>query len=132
MASDITLLNLWGEAVIRWTLSGSRGIIKGLYERGMPYGDAASGGGMERFWQTGPEGLVLWLAVLAILVAVACYVIGKIRPKPLQKERKANEWLSKCRELNSQGELTDEEFRTIKTTLATQLQDELNDNGKEG
>jgi uncharacterized membrane protein len=123
---------MWIETVIRWTLAGLTGIMKGQYERGAPYGQAANGGGMERFWQTGPEGLVLWSAILAILVAIAWYVIGKIRPKSLQKERKASDWLSKCRELNSEGELTDEEFRTIKTTLATQLQDELNDNGKEG
>jgi uncharacterized membrane protein len=66
------------------------------------------------------------------LVTVAYYVIGKIRPKPAQKERKASQWLSKFRELHSQGELSDEEFRTIKTTLAAQLQDELKDNGEKG
>ena len=87
---------------------------------------------MERFWEAVPEQLVLWIAVLAILVAVAIYVIGKIRPKTVQKERKDAEWLLKCRELHSRGELSDEEFRTIKTNLASQLQDELNDNGEEG
>ena len=55
----------------------------------LPYG-AATGGGLERFWEAGPEWLVLWIAVLAILVAVACYVIGKIRPKTVQKERQAS------------------------------------------
>jgi hypothetical protein len=34
--------------------------------------------------------------------------------------------------MNSKGGLSDEEFRTIKTTLTSQLQDELNDNGEEG
>ena len=59
---------------------------------------------MERFWEAEPEWLVLWIAVLAMLVAVGCYVIGKIRPKPVQKERKASQWLSKFRELHSRGE----------------------------
>ncbi len=60
---------------------------------------------------------MLWIAVLAILVAIAWYVIGKIRPKTVQKERTASQWLSKYRELHSQGELSDEEFRTIKTNV---------------
>jgi uncharacterized membrane protein len=87
---------------------------------------------MERFWKTELESLILWLAVLAILVAIACYVTEKIRPKTVQKERTTSQWLSKCRDLHSQGELSDTEFRTIKTTLAAHLQDELNDNGEKG
>ena len=87
---------------------------------------------MERFWEADSESLVLWMAVLAILVAIAWYLIGKIRPKSVQKERSASEWLSKCRESHFRGELSDEEFRTIKTNLATQLQEELNDNGDKG
>jgi hypothetical protein len=87
---------------------------------------------MERFWATGGQRLVIWMAGLAILIAVACYVIGKIRPKPVQKEPRASEWLSKYRDLRAEGKLSEEEFRTIKTTLAAQLQDELNDNGDKG
>ena len=86
----------------------------------------------DRFWQAEPEWLVLWLTVLAIMLAVAWYVIGKIRPKAVQKEPMASEWLSKYREMHAQGKLSDEEFRTIKTTLAEQLQDELNGNGDKG
>jgi len=94
--------------------------------------EAAADGGMERFWQSGPEWIVLWCTVLAILIAVVYYVQGKIRLKTVQKEPKASEWLSKFRELHSQGKLSDEEFRTIKTNLAAQLQDELKDNGEKG
>jgi uncharacterized membrane protein len=85
---------------------------------------------LDRFWQSEPERAVLWIALIAVLGAVACYLITKIRPKTVQKEPKASQWLSKFRESHSRGELTDEEFRTIKTTLATQLQDELKDNGE--
>jgi len=88
--------------------------------------------GMDRFWQAEPGWIVLWVAILAILVTIGWYIIGKIRPKSVQKERPANDWLAKCRELHSQGVLSDGEFRTIKTNLAKQLQDELNDNGKKG
>ena len=84
---------------------------------------------MDRLWQAQPEWLVLWLTVLAMMLAVAWYVIGKIRPKAVQKEHTASEWLSKYREMHAEGKLSDEEFRTIKTTLAGQLQDELNRSG---
>ena len=135
MGTGEILLNRWGKAVSGWTLWGSARIMGGVQGRGvldsLPYG-AATGGGLERFWEAVPERLVLWIAVLAILVAVAIYVIGKIHPKTVQKEREADQWLIKCRELHSRGELSDEEFRTIKTNLAAQLQEELNDNGDKG
>jgi uncharacterized membrane protein len=88
--------------------------------------------GWDRFWSMDPETLVIWLAVLASLISVAAYVVMKIRPKTLQHEPEASELLSKFRDLHSQGELSDEEFRTIKTTLTAQLQQELKDNGKTG
>jgi len=94
--------------------------------------NAPAGLGWDRFWQADPEWLLLWITVLAILLAVAWYVIGKIRPKPIQKERSASEWLSKYRELHSQGKLSDEEFRTIKTTLASQIHDESKDKDGKG
>jgi uncharacterized membrane protein len=72
--------------------------------------------------------LILWSAVLAALVAVAAYVLGKVRGAALQKEPRASQLMSKFRDLHSRGALSDEEFRTIKTTLATRLQEELKDN----
>ena len=93
----------------------------------LPLGTAA-GRGMDRFWQAEPEWLILGLAVLAVMVTIAWYVLGKIRPKSIQKERWTHECLSKFRESHSKGELTDEEFRTIKTNLDAQLRDELSDN----
>jgi len=76
--------------------------------------------------------LVVWAAVGAIGVAVAAYVIGKIRAEPAKQEPDASELMSKFRDLHSKGELTDAEFRTIKTTLAARLQEELKDNGETG
>ena len=93
---------------------------------------AAADNRWERFWQSAPEWTILSIAVLAVLVTVACYVIAKIRPKPAKKERRASQWLSKFRESHSRGELSDEEFRTIKTQLAEPLQDELSGNGEKG
>ncbi len=66
------------------------------------------------------------------LVAVAAYVIGKLRGASAQQERSASELLSKFGELHRRGDLSDEEYRTIKTALASRLQEELNDNGETG
>lgn len=76
--------------------------------------------------------LLLLLGALALLVVIASRVIMKIRPKPLQHEPVEDEMLSKCREMHSRGELSDAEFRTIKTTLNERLQNELRDDGQTG
>jgi len=74
--------------------------------------------------------VVLMLALLAAVVAVGVYVIGKVRTSMRRQEPGASEWLTKFQDLHSQGELSDEEFRTIKGMLAERLQRELNDKDK--
>lgn len=87
---------------------------------------------MERLLEARPQGLILCCALLAMLVAVAIYAIRKVRANPLQQEPAASELMSKFRESHSRGELSDEEFRMIKTTLAVKLREELNGNGQTG
>ncbi len=82
--------------------------------------------------RSGIEELVLGLAGLAILIALAVYVLAKIRPHSAQHEHDAHQWMAKFRELHSQGGLSDEEYRTIKGTFNKQLRQELDDdNGEE-
>ena len=76
--------------------------------------------------------LVLGVAALAIFVAIGIYLAGKIRAKAVQKEPPASELLTKFREMHSRGVLSDEEFRTIKTTLTERLQTELRDKDETG
>jgi len=87
---------------------------------------------MGRVWEAGAEELVVWIALLAVALAVVYYLTGKIRAGPAQREPQASELLSKFRDLHSQGVLSDEEFRTIKTTLTGELQEELNGNEEKG
>jgi uncharacterized membrane protein len=87
---------------------------------------------MQRLLEAEPEELVLWIAGLAMLLAVVIYVIDKVRATPAQHEPTASEMISKFRESHSRGELSDEEFRTIKTTLQAQLREELKDDGQTG
>jgi uncharacterized membrane protein len=75
---------------------------------------------------------VIWVALGAVLIAVAVYVVGKFRPESAQSEPDANDLIANFRELHSQGELSDAEFRTIKTTLAGRLQEELKDSDETG
>jgi len=86
---------------------------------------------MERFLERAAE-LVIWLTLGAMGTVVAIYIIGKIRAESAQQEPTASELISKFRDLHAKGELSDEEFRTIKTTLAARLQQELKDNGETG
>ena len=83
---------------------------------------------MDRLLESGAETLVLWVALLAVGIAVAAYAVAKVRAKSAQQELSAHELLTKFRESHARGELSDAEFRTIKTTLASQLHAELKDN----
>ena len=76
--------------------------------------------------------LVFGVAALAIFVAVGVYCAGSIRAKSVQQEPSASGLLTKFREMHSRGVLSDEEFRTIKTTLTEQLQAELRDRDETG
>ena len=70
--------------------------------------------------------VIVLLAVAAAVVAVGGYLISRLRAGINRKEPPASEWLTKFEELHSRGELSDEEYRTIKAMLAEQLQRELN------
>ncbi len=97
---------------------------------------AESGGcverSMEEFWQDPIVQLILWSAIFLVLLAIATYAVLKIRAEAAQSEPPSSEMLSKFRELHVEGDLSDEEFRTIKTALAEQLQDELKNTGEKG
>ncbi len=71
-------------------------------------------------------------AVIAMLIAVGWYVASKWRGTNGETTVTTNELLSNFREMHSKGELSDEEFRTIKSRLAKELQAELNDSDKPG
>jgi uncharacterized membrane protein len=90
---------------------------------------------MTRLVELHPQGLIFWpvvFVVLALLVSFGVYLAGRVRRKSLQQEPTAADLMAKFRELHSQGVLSDAEFRTIKTTLTTQLRTELRDNGEAG
>ncbi len=76
--------------------------------------------------------LIVWVTVLLMIVAVGWYVVGKFRDRSENDQETSSNLLTNYRELHSQGNLSDAEYRNIKSVLATKLQDELNDSGEEG
>lgn len=75
-----------------------------------------------------------WHWALAICFAVCSvggvYVVLRVRRELKETASGASELITNFRELQSQGELSEQEFRTIKTLLTDALEKELKDHGK--
>jgi hypothetical protein len=76
--------------------------------------------------------VLAWTALAVSLLGAGILLLRKLRTGPAKQESSASELLSKFRELHSEGELTDAEYRTIKTQLAAELQQELKGNIEKG
>jgi hypothetical protein len=74
--------------------------------------------------------VVFLLALTATLVAIGVYVISKVRADVKHTEPGASQLLTRFKDLHAQGQLSDEEFKTIKSQLAERLQHELSDTDK--
>jgi uncharacterized membrane protein len=69
----------------------------------------------------------LWLASILILFALGIVVVRRWRGDAAEDQQDTSQMLTKFRELHLQGGLSDDEYRTIKTKLATQNEPKLND-----
>jgi uncharacterized membrane protein len=87
---------------------------------------------MSEFLASPLVAVVFLVALTAALVAVGVYVIGKVRADVKDQDTSASRLLTDFQELHDRGELSDEEFRTIKAMLAERLQHELSDTDKRG
>ena len=87
---------------------------------------------MKAFLQTPTAQWVLLLAAMAVLVAVGVFVVGKVRAAWIGRETPASDLIGNFQHLHSRGELSDEEFRTIKTKLSRRLQSEIKDTKDKG
>ncbi|HJN66268.1 MAG TPA: hypothetical protein QF761_08700 [Pirellulales bacterium] len=75
---------------------------------------------------------IMLLAAIVALVAVGVYIVSKWRGAADDDTISTSELLSNFREMHSRGELTNEEFRTIKTRLSYELKTESKDTDHEG
>lgn len=76
--------------------------------------------------------VLLMLGVGLALMAALVYLARRFRGDDDQDRLTDQKMLTKFRELHSKGVLSDEEFRTIKTKLAGQVQQELKDTDNTG
>lgn len=66
-----------------------------------------------------------------MVVVLAVYVVRSWRDRSGDDRMSANDLLTKYREMHSRGDITDAEFRTIKTALKDKLERELSDSGND-
>ena len=69
--------------------------------------------------------VLLWLAVMVLLTAGVVYLIRRMRDTGGEATESSGELLTKFRDIHAQGDLSDEEFRSIKSRLAAKMQTEL-------
>jgi len=84
---------------------------------------------------SGREALVeaaLLFAAIAALAGLGALVVSKFRGSAKDEERPASQMLSNFRDLAEQGELSETEFRNIKTLLSDKIQEELKDSEEQG
>ncbi len=74
----------------------------------------------------------LLFAAIAVLAAIGAFIVSRFRDRAEDDQPTASEMLTNFRDLHDEGELSDQEFRKIKTLLAEKLEQELKDNGKQG
>lgn len=73
--------------------------------------------------------IIAVFAVLFILVIVAIYIVRMVRRSGTEDAAGAHSMLANFREMHEQGELSDEEYRTIKSELTRKLKEEHKDAG---
>ena len=84
------------------------------------------------FLQTPVAQLIISLAVLAILVVIGVYVVLRFRGFSDDDRPSAQDTFTNFREMHEQGDISDAEFRKLKTVLGKQMEEELNNTGDKG
>ena len=64
-----------------------------------------------------------------MITVLAVYAVQSFRDRSGNDRVSANDLLTNYREMHSRGDITDAEFRTIKTALKEKLEQELSDSG---
>jgi hypothetical protein len=89
----------------------------------------------ELFAETTSQGTLikagLLFLVMAVVIGIGAFIVSRFRGREDDEQPTASAMLTNFRELHEEGELSDQEFRNIKTLLAEKLEQELNDSGKQ-
>ena len=87
---------------------------------------------MSEFLSSTQAQLVIWMTGLAVLTAIGVFLVKKFRDQNDDDQQDANEMLSNFRDLHDEGDISEREYRNIKTVLGDKLQEEISDNGERG
>ncbi len=83
---------------------------------------------MQEFLSTTTAKAVLWVAVLMVMLAVGYFLVRRYRDHADDDRQTASDLLTNFREMHHEGDISETEFRTIKTVLGRKLQEEVKDN----
>ena len=88
---------------------------------------------MIEFLESARTRIVILSASVAALLVIGIYIISRVRRALSASGPTNSDLLTNFRESHAKGELSDEEFRTIKSMLGERLHEELElrNNGKE-
>jgi uncharacterized membrane protein len=76
--------------------------------------------------------LLLGMGILVGLVMVGVLIVQRFRGSAVQKGTTANELISNFQEMRSRGDITDADYRKIKSVLGAELHGELKDGKDKG
>ena len=76
--------------------------------------------------------LVLWIGVLMGLVVIAAVVVQKFRGGAADKAQATHEALTNFQEMHARGDISEADYRKIKSVLGAQLHSELKDDKETG
>jgi uncharacterized membrane protein len=87
---------------------------------------------MQEFLSTPLAKAVISVAILLVILAVAYYLVRRFRDRIDDDRQTTSDWLTNFREMHHEGDISEAEFRTIKTVLGQKLQEEIRDTENEG
>jgi len=76
--------------------------------------------------------LVMGLGLLLILLIAATLIVQRFRGSATEKGTTANDLMTKFQEMRKRGDISDADYRKIKSVLGNQLQSELKDGKDKG
>lgn len=76
--------------------------------------------------------LAIWISVLFALIVVAWIVVQRFRGGAASEGQVASDMLTKFQEMRQEGDISEKEYRTIKSVLGEQLQRDVKDGKNKG
>jgi len=76
--------------------------------------------------------ILIWLAALVGMIVIAVVLVGRFRGQSAEDQPSDAALLTKFQEMQHEGDISDAEYRTIKSVLGGKLQREVNGNKSKG